>query len=145
MADRIISIILIVFSALYIAATLQLPEPVQTGAVGPRGFPLLLGMALVVASLALFFKPSRTKTAPADAANTRTVFLVAVTIMGYVLVLRFTGLVISTFLFLSTVLLIWNRGKPVLNVSIALVSALVVYGLIRTLQVSLPQGLLALP
>ena len=146
MADRIIAILILIFSVCYIVATMRLPKTPVFTLIGPRDFPFFVGISLILSSLALILKSfkERRKT-DQSAARKGNVFFVTLAIIGYILVLRFTGYIISTFLFLITVLLVLNRGKVYLNVVIAVVSAVVAYFLIKTLQVSLPEGIFGLP
>jgi len=60
-------------------------------------------------------------------------------------VIKYVGYIIATFLFLATTLMIWNRGRLLLNLSIAAGSAICAYVLISTLQISLPGGVFGLP
>lgn len=146
MADRIISILILIFSACYIVATMNLPNPPGFTLIGPKDFPFFVGISLALSSLVLFLKSfkerEKTDQSPARKGN---LLFVTIAVIGYILVLRFTGYIISTFLFLITVLLVLNREKVYLNVVIAVVSAVVAYFLIKTLQISLPEGIFGLP
>jgi len=146
MADRIISILILIFSVCYIVATMRLPKPPVSTLVGPKDFPFFVGISLALLSLALFLKSFKERRKTDQSTERKgNVFFVTLALIGYILVLQFTGYIISTFLFLITVLLVLNRGKVYLNVIIAVVSAVVAYFLIKTLQISLPEGIFRLP
>lgn len=146
MAERIISILILIFSVCYIVATMRISKITVSSFVGIKEFPFFVGISLILLSLALFLKSFKERQKPDQStARKGKIFFVALAIIGYILVLQFTGYIISTFLFLITVLLVLNRGKVYLNVVIAVVSAVVAYFLIKTLQITLPEGIFRLP
>jgi putative tricarboxylic transport membrane protein len=146
MADRIISILILIFSVCYIVATMRLPNPPASTLIGPKDFPFFVGISLSLSSLALFLKSfkERGKTDQSIARKENIIF-VTLAIIGYISMLRFTGYIVSTFIFLLIVLLVLNKKKVYLNIGIAVVSAVVAYFLIKTLQISLPDGIFGFP
>jgi hypothetical protein len=149
MADLIISIFLLAFSIYYITATSRLPVTLGSP-VGPKGFPLLIAFLLIVSSSILLLKSLKSfrgRIKKEDRGETRkgNLFWVTLTMIGYVFLLKFTGYILSTFLFLITVLMVWNRGRPYLNTMIALLAAMAAYFLMNSLKVTLPEGILGLP
>ena len=146
MADRIISIFIFVFSVCYIVATTRISKITVSSFVGTKEFPFFVGISLFLLSLVLLIKSfkERKKTDQSAVSKDKIIF-VTLSIIGYILILQFTGYIISTFLFLMTVLLILNKGKVYLNIVIAVVSAVVAYFLIKTLQITLPEGIFRLP
>ena len=146
MADRIISILILIFSICYIVATMKLPKSTGAIIIGPKDFPFFVGILLTLSSLALFLSSFK-KRAKREQSTARkgNIFVITLAIIGYILVLRFTGYILATFLFLISVLMAWNKGKVYLNVAIAVSSAVAAYFLINTLQVSLPEGIFGLP
>ena len=150
MAERIIAIVLFLFSMLYIIATLNLPKVMtSTIGIGPKAFPLLVASVLALLSLVLLLKSfsSVQPNGEKKTSESRTKNLVFVTfaLFVYIFVLRFTGYVLSTFLFLVTVMMVWNRGKRFLNFAIPAVFSIGAYFLISALKMSLPKGLFGLP
>lgn len=146
MADRIISILILIFSICYIVATMKLPKATGSIIIGPKDFPFFVGILLAFSSLALFLSSFK-KRAGTEQSTTRkgNVLVVTLAIIGYIFVMRFIGYILATFLFLISVLMVWNKGKVYLNVAIAVSSAAAAYFLINTLQISLPEGVFGLP
>lgn len=146
MADRIIATLIIIFSACYIVATIRLPQPPFSSTIGPRDFPLFVGICLALASTALFVKPfKKTYKKKILIENKSNIIFVTIATIGYVCVLQFTGYIISTFLFLIIVLFVLNKGKVYQNLSIAILSPTVAYILIKALQITLKEGIFGLP
>src|SRR5476651_1711230 len=65
--DRIISALMLLLAAVYLYATAQIPTLEIGDPLGPKAFPILLGIALIVAAILLFIetlKAQQEDTAP---------------------------------------------------------------------------------
>jgi putative tricarboxylic transport membrane protein len=151
MADVVISLVLIAFSIGYMIVTASLPAAVAV-TVGPKGFPYLVAALLIAASVVLLGRSIKAIARGGGRAIPRVptpqrknLVVVIAAAVGYVVVLKYVGYVLATFLFLATALVVWNRGRLLLNLSIAAGSAICAYVLISALQIALPGGLFGLP
>src|SRR5471032_2110508 len=59
--DRIISAFTLLLAAVYLYATAQIPTLEIGDPLGPKAFPILLGIALIVAAILLFFETLKAK------------------------------------------------------------------------------------
>jgi len=150
LADRIIALFLLAFSIFYLIETVRLPQTV-TAIIGPRSFPILIGLLLLSLSGVLLWRSyrdihsARIGKRPPPRVRRENIIFVTLGLFVYIFVLKFTGYVISTFLFLIAVMSFWNRGKLFLSGILALGFSVGTYLLIRILGISLPKGLFGLP
>ncbi len=158
-ADSVAGGVGVVFSLAYLAVALQIPSSSSSAAaVGPRVFPIAIGVALALASLALFVKglrevPSDEGGEPAEPVEevddtlTQSPTRLGVTVallFGYILLFVPLGYVISTFLFVLAVTMYLDSRHWIRNLVYAILFPLVVYFVFtELLRVTLPTGLLS--
>lgn len=152
MADRVILAAIVVLAAVYFYATAQIPSLEIGDPLGPRAFPQLLGIALVITGVMLFFeivraqrnKDSRIKEPPPfDLAQVKVVGAVTVWTFCYFLVFEWLGYAIASALYLLPLMAYFNRGKWTVNVLSAVLFSGGSYVLFNhVLGVSLARGIL---
>ena len=152
MADRVIFVCILVLAGVYFYATEQLPSLEIGDPLGPKAFPRLLGVTLVITAGILLLEMLR---APKRAASTATaeakrsdrgayLVVAAVTVWTflYFLVFESLGYVIATSLYLFALTAYFNAGKWVTNALTAVLFCVGSYWMFKVLGVTLPQGVL---
>ena len=152
LTDRIICAVMLVLAAVYFYATAQIPALEIGDPLGPKAFPVLLGIALIVAVILLFFETLKTG---ADAAPRRAhawredrrhlLLIGGVTLwtVAYFWVFDRAGFIVATAIYLFALMAVFNRGKWVGNALTAVLFTLGTYVLfVKFLHVSLPGGIL---
>jgi len=151
MADRVIFVCTLILAGVYFYATEQLPSLEIGDPLGPKAFPRLLGIGLVITAVVLLFEILRErKTAPAasqtKAVDRRPYAVIAAVFVWtflYFLVFEPLGYVIATSLYLLALMAYFNRGKWVANVLTAVLFSLGSYLMfVKLLGVSLAPGIL---
>ncbi len=153
MADRVIFVCIIIFAAVYFYATSQI-STLQIGVpLGPKAFPYLLGIGLLIAAgllLTEILQARRTQAlheaAVKERADWRHLLLIGAVIVwttAYFAVFEWLGYMISTAIYLFVLMAYYNRGKWIANTLTAVLFAIGSYVLFNEiLGVSLPGGLL---
>ncbi len=154
-SDAVAGGFMLVFAVAYLAAAFTIPEPsFENAVVGPKAVPLAIGVALVVASLALairgFFKGSSERDAvpgaPGEDAppqDLRKLAVVALLLLAYILIFVPLGYAISTFLFMLAATTYLDREHWIRNLVYAVVFSVVVYSIfVYVFGVQLPAGIL---
>jgi putative tricarboxylic transport membrane protein len=153
MADRVIFVCTLILAGIYFYATEQLPSLEIGDPLGPKAFPRLLGIVLVITALVLLLEILRARKKPvAPAANAEPIdFRVSLIIagvvvwtFGYFLIFERLGFMISTSIFLLGLMAYFHRGKWVSNVFSAFGFAIGAYFLFKLLGVQLAPGILPL-
>ncbi|MCM3636700.1 tripartite tricarboxylate transporter TctB family protein [Sporosarcina luteola] len=127
--DRYASIAFLLIGLLFVIESTKIASSAYGSAVGPKIFPLWLGVILILLSLRLLYE---TFTYKSESASTEKLqykkFLI---ILGsaalYAFLLEKIGYVISTFLFLIVTFQTMERGRIVPTIIIAAVFSLGVY------------------
>ena len=150
--DRIIFVLILVLAAVYFYATAQIPTLEIGDPLGPKAFPRLLGIGLLITAALLFMEMWRArKTQPGkdeteaigDRRHLLIVGAVAVWTAIYFAVFEPLGYVLSTAIYLLALTAYFHRGKWVTNVLTSVLYAVLSYLLFSTaLGVSLPRGAL---
>lgn len=149
--NRVTGLVSLVLGVIYFFATRNLPESAVADPIGPRAFPYIISVGMVIVGLILTLKrealTEKNKAVIFDMATEKGLMLdiaytcVAGVIFG--LILEPVGYLISTFLFMTAMMFIANGRRIAYNVSIGVTFALVTYGLFfGLLEVSLPRGIL---
>jgi len=152
MADRIIIVLTFVLAAVYLYATERLPSLEISDPLGPKAFPRLLGIALVltVGALLLEMIRARKRRAPAvqpekaDGAHSYWVVGAAVawTALYFALFERL-GYAVSTAGYLLGLMAYFHPGRWLVNLLTAVLYSLISYWMFaRLLDVRLARGIL---
>ena len=152
MADRVIFVLTLILAGAYFYATERLPSLEIGDPLGPKAFPRLLGVGLVVTAIVLLFEILRArKTVPAAASpadpKERKALLVVGAVAGwtllYFLVFEKLGYVIATMVYLLALMFYFNKRKPVANVLTAVLFCVLSYLMFtKLLGVNLARGVL---
>jgi putative tricarboxylic transport membrane protein len=153
MADRVIFVCTLILAGIYFYATEQLPSLEIGDPLGPKAFPRLLGIALVITTGILLLEIIRAKRKPvrpvakAEPVDTRVYLVVAGVVLwtfGYFLIFERLGFMIATSIFLLGLMAYFHRGKWISNVLSAFGFAIGAYFLFKVLGVQLAPGILPL-
>lgn len=123
MADRVIFVCTLILAGVYFYATEQLPSLEIGDPLGPKAFPRLLGIGLVIAAVILLLEIIRARktipAAPKAGAESRgaptVVALAALWTFLYFLVFEPLGYVIATTTYLFVLMAYFNRGRWLTN------------------------------
>lgn len=152
MADRIIFACTLVLAAVYFYATAQIPSLEIGDPLGPKAFPRLLGIGLLITAGMLFMEMRRArKTAMpgsehAQPGNRRHFAIVAAAVVWtglYFAVFEWLGYAIATAVYLLALMAYFNRGKWTANVLTSVLFSFISYFMFtRLLGVMLAPGML---
>lgn len=150
-ADRVIFVCIIILAAVYFYATQQIPSLEIGDPLGPKAFPRLLGICLLIAGALLFVemwrearaKPRQVVTKPPeDRRHYLVIGGVAVWMAIYFAFFERLGYVIATTIYLLALTAYFHRGKWVTNVLTSILYCLGTYLMFKALEVNLPRGIL---
>ncbi|MEO7728255.1 MAG: tripartite tricarboxylate transporter TctB family protein [Burkholderiales bacterium] len=149
--DRIISAAALFLAAVYLYATTRIPTLEIGDPLGPKAFPNLLGIALILAAILLFIetlKAGKSDQPVAPAApreNMRHLWMIGGVVMWtaiYFGVFDLAGYLLTTTIYLLVLTSVFNRGKWRANVLTSVLFALGSYVLfVKILGVTLPKGM----
>ncbi len=153
MADRILAVCTVLLAGIYLYATSTLPSFDFGDPLGPRAFPVLLGILLAAAGVLLLLETRNRRSAilqsasrpdaPPVESRPRAVVTVALATMVFFGLLEPLGYLVGFTLYLFLVMLWLHGRKPVTCFAIAALFAVGSYALfVKGLAVSLPKGLL---
>lgn len=142
---------MLVLAAVYFYATAQIPALEIGDPLGPKAFPVLLGIALIVAVILLFFEtlkagadeaPRRAHAWREDRRHLLLIGGVTLWTVAYFWVFDRAGFIVATTVYLFALMAAFNRGKRVGNALTAVLFTLGTYVLfVKVLHVSLPAGI----
>jgi putative tricarboxylic transport membrane protein len=139
--DYIASVLFLAVGVLFIIGSRQLESSSYGSAVGPDIFPLILGGALILLSIRLFYEtfitknPQETK----EKLQYKPFLIIFAATLFYILTLETIGYVITTFLFLFVCFQTMERSKVILSLIIsACFSGLVYFLYVEILKGTLP-------
>lgn len=154
MADRIIFVCTLLLAGVYFWATAQIPTLELGDPLGPKAFPRILGVGLLIAAGMLLLeiirnsKPSaKLATAADNSDEPRPHYGVVAAVAGwtalYVLAFELLGYVLATSLYLLVLTAYFNRGRWLMNVlTSVLFSAGSYFAFTHLLGVTLARGIL---
>ena len=151
MVDRIILACTLIVAAVYFYATTLIPSLEIGDPLGPKAFPRLLGISLLIAAGMLFLEmwKDRNTAAPQpaapdlwDPAHLRVLAAVVVWTAVYYAGLETLGYVVASAIYLFALMAWFNRGKWVANALTAVLYSGGSYILFVKLDVNLPKGVL---
>jgi putative tricarboxylic transport membrane protein len=148
--DRYVGIFSVLVGLAYLASAIAIPVLDVSDKIGPRTFPILVSIMVILCGALLLFKDLKSKKRTAFSwqfITEKDIWLrVALTIAGgivYGMVLDWLGYVITTFIFMIYVFSYINIGKHVKNIFIAFAFSTLSYTVFAIiLKLSLPRGLL---
>ena len=150
-ADRVIFVCTLILAGVYFYATEQLPSLEIGDPLGPKAFPRLLGIGLVITGIALLLEilrarktaPAAAKAEPSQRSAQWVVAAAAAWTLLYFLVFESLGYVIATSIYLLVLTSYFNRGKWVANVLTSILFSLGSYLMFtKLLGVTLAPGIL---
>jgi putative tricarboxylic transport membrane protein len=149
MTDRVILACTVILAVVYLYATTKIPSLEIGDPLGPKAFPNLLGIALLLAAVLLAIeiwgKKERAPAVPAsqlfDPVIIRILVCVVAWTAAYYAVFDKLGFILATTLYLLGLMSWFNRGKWLVNVLTAALFSAGVYILFVKLDVNLPKGL----
>jgi len=150
LANRVIFVCTVVLAMVYLYGTTQIPALDIGDPLGPRAFPMLLGIGLLIAAgmLALEIWREKAKNRPEvdqPAFEPRVIAVlggVAIWTGGYYLTFIPIGYVAATALYLFGLMAYFHPRKWVSNIATATLFPLGTFYLFAKLEVSLPKGIL---
>lgn len=149
MADRVILACTLIVAAIYLYATTLIPSLEIGDPLGPKAFPRLLGIGLLIAAglLGLEMWKDRNEGAGAVPAprDLRFVWVLVAVVLWtglYYAFLQKLGYIIDSSIYLFALMSWFHRGKWVANAVTAVLYSALSYLLFVKLDVSLPKGLL---
>jgi putative tricarboxylic transport membrane protein len=156
-ADFWLAVCVIVGASAYLHADAQLPVMRIADPLGPKAFPALIGIGLIVASLMLLLECWRkrrallaeAKPAEASAPFEKKQTLVLLAMVGWTAVyyacFERLGYLISTAVFLFGLLCYFNRKRHVMNLAVAIGFTIVIDVIFsKLLNVPMPTGFLSI-
>lgn len=147
--DRLIAGAALLLAAVYLYATSKIPTLEIGDPLGPKAFPILLGIALILAAILLFVEtlkaaPATTGSAPRE--SRRHWWLIGGVVVWtalYFALFDRAGYLLTTVVYLLPLMAIFNPGKWLANVLTSVLWAAGSYALfVKVLGVSLPAGVM---
>lgn len=151
MANRITVGFAVLLTALYIYATEQLPGLQISDPLGPKAFPRLLGIGLLLTTVALLVETLRARKPEVNpvqevSGEWRHYWVVAALVIWtalYVAVFEWLGYTLSTSVYLLGLMAYFHRGKWMSNILTSVLYSVISYWMFtKLLAVSLPRGIL---
>lgn len=148
MTDRVIFVCTVIIAAVYLYATTLIPSLEIGDPLGPKAFPRLLGITLLIAAglllLEIWKDRKAARPAPgqefADWRYAGVIIGVSVWTGVYYAAFDKLGYIISTAIFLLALMAWFNRGKWVANVLTTVLFSILSYVMFVKLDVNLPRG-----
>ena len=149
MTDRVIFVCTIIIAAVYLYATTLIPSLEIGDPLGPKAFPRLLGVTLLIAAGLLFLEILKERKQGAAAAPGSELaawryagMIACVTVWTGVYFAAFdkAGYIIATTIYLLVLMAWFNRGKWLANVLTAVLFSILSYIMFVKLDVNLPRG-----
>jgi putative tricarboxylic transport membrane protein len=151
MADRVIFVCIVILAAVYFYATAQIPSLEIGDPLGPKAFPRLLGIALVITGGILLMEMWRARgdkarkdaAAPADWPVLRVLGGVVVWTALYFSVFELLGFVIATSIYLLVLMAYFHPGRWMTNILTSVLFCIGTYVMFNhVLGVNLTKGIL---
>ncbi len=151
MTDRVIFVCTLIVAALYLYATTLIPSLEIGDPLGPKAFPRLLGIGMLIAAGLLYVEMWKERRAhavvEAEAGLWNRQFLwilLAVVVWTglYYALLQSLGYIIDSAIYLFALMAWFNRGKWIANGLTAVLYSVLSYIMFVKLDVNLPKGIL---
>jgi putative tricarboxylic transport membrane protein len=150
----LLAFVSVLIAAVYFYNASLIVVPSMGDPIGPRTFPYLLSGALVLAAVLLVFEHARLRhgSEPSehedveDKVTIEPIAMITVALfVGYLLLFRSLGFILSSALFLTAFLMITNPGKWLVNMAVAVLLPVVFYLVLgRLFGAQLPPGILTI-
>lgn len=147
--DLIIACATAVLGAAYLMATWSLQTVPIGDPLGPRAYPAMIGIGLLIAAAMIFLETRRTARAPVEDAEpppllpSRKVLAAIAGTLLFVLLFEPLGFPLASSLYLFAMMTAFHPGRHVVNAAVAIGFTLAAYLLFQLLLgVFLPSGLL---
>jgi putative tricarboxylic transport membrane protein len=151
MADRVIFVCILMLAGVYFYATENLPSLEIGDPLGPKAFPRLLGVVLVICAGLLLLEIMRSRKrvaahpAPRKEERDRGAYIVIAVVVVWTflffLVFEPLGYVIATTIYLLALTSYFNHGKWVTNAITVVLFCVGSYWMFKVLGVNLAQGI----
>ena len=151
-ADRIILLFMIALAAVYLYATEQFPTMEISDPLGPKAFPRILGIGLILAAVGLLIEMIRgSKTEPNDTTGSAgqeqgMYWVVAAAVVWtalYFAVFERLGYAVATSIYLFLLMAYFHKGKWTANILTSVLYSFCSYLVFtKLLEVRLPRGIL---
>ena len=151
-ADRILLFFMITLAAVYLYATEQFPAMEISDPLGPKAFPRILGIGLILAAVGLLIEMIRaSKTKPNEPTESAvqeqgTYWMVAATVVVtalYFAVFERLGYAVATNIYLFLLMAYFHKGKWTANILTSVLYSFCSYLVFtKLLEVRLPRGIL---
>jgi putative tricarboxylic transport membrane protein len=152
MVDRIIFVCTVLLAAVYLWATSKIPTLALGDPLGPKAFPQMLGIGLLIAAgmlLAEILRARRNQTpeqaAPPQKLGSHHAVILAIVGLtaAYIFAFERLGYMISTAIYLLILTCWFNRGRWLMNVLTSVLFAVISYLVFaKVLDVNLARGVL---
>ncbi len=152
MADRVIFACILLLAGVYFWATAQIPSLELGDPLGPKAFPRMLGIGLLISAAMLLAEILRDrrkrKTATPPAAwrwdpHQWIVIAIAAWTALYILAFEWLGYMLSTVIYLLVLTSWFNRGRHLMNVLTCVLFVIISYvAFNKVLGVNLAQGII---
>lgn len=151
MTDRVIFVCTILAAVAYLYATTLIPTLEIGDPLGPKAFPRLLGIFLLIGAGLLFAEiwkerkaaaPASHSEEPSDWRHIRVLAGVVVWTGLYYVSFDKAGYIVATGVYLLALMAWFNRGKWIANVATSVLFSALSYYMFLKLDVRLPQGIL---
>jgi putative tricarboxylic transport membrane protein len=149
--DLVVLLLTLGLAGLYLYATESLPKLEVGDPLGPKAFPRLLVVGLLI-SAAMLYSEMRQKPGTNVAADIpeevqerpspKLIGAIVIWTFIYFSVFEWLGYIISTTAYLVVLTAYFNRGKWVANIASSVLFSVLSYLLFKLLETSLPPGLL---
>ena len=116
MSDRLLGGIMLALALAFIAGAMQIKAAIVFDALGPKSFPIIIGVLLAIASLYPLFRPDPEPDWPPPARAFELVAALGV-MVAYALLLEPLGFVVATAL--AAAVLSWRLGASLMVAAVA--------------------------
>jgi putative tricarboxylic transport membrane protein len=141
--DRVGALAILAVGILYLWQVISMPSASIGDPLGPKAFPLLLGILMILLGISIFFKPGEGVEISFGKKTLGSVMGLAVLLGVYGYTLPWIGYLLGTFLFLSITSRLLGEKSWILNILLSAGVSLGIYGLFtRILGIPLPLGII---